>query len=109
MEVLDLPCGAEAVEGGGDGRQVERGLRQRAGQDGPEQPDAGEGQVIEGDVEEGVGCGFQIVPRRHSKTLFARRSTSARPSERGDSAGERGGCSSLRHAASSAGASSQSQ
>lgn len=51
-KVIQLPCGAQAVDCGGDVRQVERRLRERVRQDRPDQPDAREGQVIEGDVEE---------------------------------------------------------
>jgi hypothetical protein len=50
--VIHRLCGAEAADGVGDVRQVERRLLQRVRQDRPDQPDAGEGQVIEGDVEE---------------------------------------------------------
>ena len=45
---------AEAVDGGGDVRQVERRLRQRVRQDRPNQPDPGQRQVIEGDVEKPI-------------------------------------------------------
>ena len=45
---------AEAVDGGGDVWQVERRLRQRVRQHRPNQPDPGQRQVIEGDVEEPV-------------------------------------------------------
>lgn len=65
-KVIHLPCGAEAVDGGGgDVRQVERRLRDRVRQDRPDQPNAGEGQVIEGDVEERIpGCSLfkHLVP-----------------------------------------------
>ena len=53
-DVVYLPCGAEAVDGGGDVRKVERRLRVRGigSQDRPDQADAGECQVIQGDVEQ---------------------------------------------------------
>ncbi len=44
---------AQAVDGGGDVRQLERRLRQRVGENRLNQPDAGQRQVIEGDGEEG--------------------------------------------------------
>ena len=61
---------AEAVDGGGDVRQVERRLRQRVGQNRPNQPDPSQRQVIEGDVEERVD--LRRSPRSRSLSLAVR-------------------------------------
>ena len=52
-ELIQLSRIADAVDGGGNVRQVERLLRQQVRQNRPNQPDPGQRQVIKGDGEEG--------------------------------------------------------
>ena len=77
-KVVQLSRVADAVDGGGDVRHVERRLRQRVRQDCPNQPDAAERQVIEGDMEEPVLWGYPTQGRRSSAFDFMRNSRNGR-------------------------------